>query len=212
MHEIYPQKYRACPRRFGKGRIRCPTCKGRHEIINTDSWHPGVNVPAWEYKPCPNPKCSGRGTIECPICEGRGYVEREQRLKASNAELIREGGSPVPGNESLYDELKDRFYAARKVALDSLDGQAISPYWRELKRERLRDIEFHVLAGTYLGTVVKSSLPTPYEEKKLKELGLEPQKVDLSNYPDDKSEYHRELAAEMEMLRIFYVAAARGIL
>ena len=218
MDVAYPKKYKVCPRCTCKGRIPCDRCNGKGELIERNAWDMGTNSPAWAYTPCP--KCSdpgqlrgtGRGSFECPTCEGRGYVEREQRLKASNAEQIREVGSPVPGNESSYDVLKDGFYAARKEALDSLDGQALSPYWRALRRERILQIEFTVLAGIDLVTVIKVSPPDPYEEAKLKELGLEPEKVDASNYPDDESQFVREFQAEKEMLRTFYFAAARGIL
>jgi hypothetical protein len=63
-----------------------------------------------------------------------------------------------------------------------------------------------------LGPVVKWIPAAPYEQEKLKELSLEPHKVDSSNYPDHESQYKREFAAERDMLRIFYVAAARGML
>jgi DnaJ-class molecular chaperone len=73
MHEIYPDRYRKCPKCVGKGRIVCPTCKGRHEIQRIRE---GVSGQVLEFSPCPNPKCAGRGTIECPNCKGTGDQER----------------------------------------------------------------------------------------------------------------------------------------
>jgi hypothetical protein len=140
MDEIYPRKYKKCPECVGKGRIRCPTCKGRREIIiNLNAWHHMLNVPAEERMDCPNPKCSGRGSIECPICEGRGYVEREQRLKASNAELmsgvasrhdarnveeVRRHIESVNASKRAKREafIRDDFKQAKREALSSIDA------------------------------------------------------------------------------------------
>jgi hypothetical protein len=223
MHEIYPERYRACRKCAGTGRIRCPKCKGAHTIIDKGAWHPMFNAPAWKYTDCST--CEGRGTIECPKCKGTGDEEKEPRLKASKAELTSKVVSPVPRNKPSsdepflpdlsYDELKDRFYALRKGALDSLDSQALGPYWRELIRGRLLNLEFFVFAGMQLYALTEMSeryRPTAAEQERLRELGLEPGQKDSGTYPDDDTQYRREFHAELEMLRIFYVAAARGIL
>lgn len=210
--ESDPQRYDPCPECAGSGWVTCKACVGLG----------GRYVEGWTYSTSYSGSpysrwqdcyiCYGKGEVQCSACHGTGRGRKRSHEAVVPAELIREVGSPVPRDESLYDELKDEFYAARKEALDSLDGQALSSYWRELTLMRLRQIEFHVLAGMNLETAVKGGPPTPYEEEQLKELGLEHQKVDPSNYPDDKSQYRRGFDAQMKMLRIFYFAAARNLI
>jgi DnaJ-class molecular chaperone len=78
MHEIYPEKYRACTICGGNGRIRCPNCKGEQTIYYEEDWvwyymRPGE----WYSLDCPTCLGSGtRGTIECPKCKGSGDEER----------------------------------------------------------------------------------------------------------------------------------------
>jgi hypothetical protein len=212
--ESDPQRYDPCLNCGGSGWETCMNCQGRG----------GREVEGWTYSTSysgsPRARwqdcfiCYGKGEKTCTGCNGTGRL-RKRRFEAdapAEPALIREVDSPVPGNESLYDELKDQFYAARKEALDSLDGQALSAYSRELVRERLRQVEFSIRAATDLGPVVTSIPPTPYEHEKLKELGVEHHEVDSSNYPDHESQYRRQFAAERVMLRIFYFAAARGLL
>jgi RecJ-like exonuclease len=145
MHEICPEKYRICRCCDGNGRIRCPTCKGRHEIIiNLNAWDHRLNVPAEEHMTCPNPKCLGRGTIVCPECEGRGYVEREQRPKVSNAELTSEVSQT---SEPSLNDLEKDFYSAKYKAVDELRDLLLQGQVRQ---------RFSKTAGKFLEEVLKA--------------------------------------------------------
>jgi hypothetical protein len=112
------------------------------------------------------------------------------------------------------DELYERFEAVRKVALDSLDGQAYSPQVRELKRIRFENLDFGLFTGTYLyPLMIPSALPPgPSEEEELRKRGVYGDLEVTGTYPDHELHRKREFFAELELLRIFYVAAARDIL
>jgi DnaJ-class molecular chaperone len=83
MHEIYPQKYRACTICGGNGRIRCPDCKGEQTISYYEEYwdyywmRPGGE---WVWGDCPTCLKSETivigGTIKCPKCKGSGDEER----------------------------------------------------------------------------------------------------------------------------------------